>query len=131
MEAERRSTRAVADSGIELTDVPPEITPILNVVRGESGIWTSLNRASARERSTMGLGTPKSLHEWPPGPRTRIWEWQSLPLRLTPEACSNHRLFEATSYIDGRRNVRVFVPPGTSIVLSILATFVLNLFLRR
>ena len=31
----------------------------------------------------------------------------------------------------GRGNVRVFIPIGTSIVLSILLTIVLNLFLRR
>jgi hypothetical protein len=31
----------------------------------------------------------------------------------------------------GRRNVRVFIPLGTSIVLSILLTVILNLLFRR
>lgn len=31
----------------------------------------------------------------------------------------------------GRGNTRVFIPIGTSIVLSIVLTLVLNLFLRR
>src|ERR1043166_3409570 len=72
MEAERKSTRAVADSGIEFTEVPPEMTPMLKVVRGDSGIITSLKRASAREPRAIGLGTPKSLQECPPGPRKVI-----------------------------------------------------------
>ena len=36
---ERRSSRAVADSGMELMEVPPEMWPTLRVVRGgEAGV---------------------------------------------------------------------------------------------
>ncbi len=37
MEVERISTRMLADSGIEFTEVPPRITPTLKVVFGEAG----------------------------------------------------------------------------------------------
>ena len=37
IEVERRSTLMLADSGIEFTEVPPRITPTLNVVFGEAG----------------------------------------------------------------------------------------------
>jgi len=57
------STRMLADSGIEFTDVPPLITPTLNVVLGLSGTGTRLNLSMARASTMMGLGTPKSLQE--------------------------------------------------------------------
>src|SRR5215831_21319027 len=62
----------LADSGIELTEVPPRITPMLNVLLGtaETGVWQK--PSMARARITIGLGAPKSLHECPPGPRTII-----------------------------------------------------------
>ena len=43
MDVERISTRMLADSGIEFTDVPPRITPTLNVVFGETGTGVSVN----------------------------------------------------------------------------------------
>src|SRR5579872_5090649 len=71
-ELDRISTRMLADSGIELTDVPPRITPILNVVFGDDETRVCEKRWIARPRTTIGLGAPKSLHECPPGPRTVI-----------------------------------------------------------
>src|SRR5262249_2670567 len=62
-EVERISTRMLADSGMELTEVPPRMTPMLQVVLGEVGTGTWANPATARARATMGLGAPKSLHE--------------------------------------------------------------------
>ena len=38
---ERRSSRAVADSGMELMEVPPEMWPTLMVVRGSVGSWSA------------------------------------------------------------------------------------------
>src|SRR6266404_9172129 len=70
MEVERRSTRMLADSGIEFTDVPPRITPTLNVVLGVPGTGVRLKTSIVRDRTIIGLGAPKSLHEGPPGPRT-------------------------------------------------------------
>ena len=64
------STRMLADSGIEFTEVPPRITPTLNVVLGEDGTGVCANACTARASTTMGLGAPKSLQECPPGPRT-------------------------------------------------------------
>ena len=60
----------LADSGIEFTEVPPRITPMLNVVLGMLGTVVALKVSIAFARITMGLGAPKSLHECPPGPRT-------------------------------------------------------------
>src|ERR1700722_499044 len=67
---ERISTFILADSGIELTDVPPRITPMLNVVFGVTGTCVDVNVSMARARITIGFGAPKSLHECPHGPRT-------------------------------------------------------------
>ena len=60
----------LADSGIELTEVPPRITPTLNVVFGDAGTGVWLKTRMARASAMIGLGAPKSLQEWPPGPRT-------------------------------------------------------------
>ena len=51
-------------------EVPPEIWPTLKVVRGSDGKGSEATSASAWLRSTMGLGAPASVHEWPPGPDT-------------------------------------------------------------
>ena len=64
------STFMLADSGIEFTDVPPRITPMLKVVFGVAGTGVAVNVSIALARITIGLGAPKSLHECPPGPRT-------------------------------------------------------------
>ena len=37
IDVERMSTRMLADSGMEFTEVPPRMAPILNVVLGEAG----------------------------------------------------------------------------------------------
>src|SRR5277367_4002687 len=65
---ERRSRRAVADSGMELMEVPPEMWPTLMVVRGLVGSLRSAMRARAWLRMRIGLGAPASDQEWPPGP---------------------------------------------------------------
>src|SRR5579872_6400439 len=70
IEVERISTFMLADSGIEFTEVPPRITPILKVVFGTEGTVVAVNVSIALARITMGLGAPKSLQECPPGPRT-------------------------------------------------------------
>ena len=67
--AERMSTLMAADSGIEFTEVPPVITPTLKVVFGEAGTGVRANRSMARASTTIGLAVPKSLQEWPPGPK--------------------------------------------------------------
>src|SRR6266851_5905159 len=65
---ERRSRRAVADSGMELMEVPPEMWPTLMVVRGLVGSLRLAIWVRARLRMRMGLGVPASFQEWPPGP---------------------------------------------------------------
>src|ERR1700731_7664 len=70
VDVERKSTRIEADSGIEFTDVPPRMTPMLNVVLGDAGTGVCVHTSMARERAMIGLGAPKALQEWPPGPRT-------------------------------------------------------------
>src|SRR4051794_40232014 len=70
MDVDRISTFMLADSGIELTDVPPRMTPMLNVVLGVLGTVVAVNASIALARITIGFGAPKSLQEWPPGPRT-------------------------------------------------------------
>ena len=60
----------LADSGMEFTEVPPRITPILNVVLGAVGTVVAAKVSMALPKITIGLGAPKSLHECPPGPRT-------------------------------------------------------------
>ena len=44
IEVERISTFMLADSGIEFTEVPPRITPMLNVVFGEAGTGVAVVR---------------------------------------------------------------------------------------
>src|SRR5579863_4121756 len=63
MEVERISTRMLADSGMELTEVPPRITPMLKVVLGDvgTGVWAKAPMARAKTR--IGFGVPKSLQE--------------------------------------------------------------------
>src|SRR5713226_4663936 len=70
IEVERISTRMLADSGMEFTEVPPRITPMLKVVLGDEGTGVSVNASMARASTRIGLGAPKSLQECPPGPRT-------------------------------------------------------------
>ncbi len=41
---------------MELTDVPPEMTPTLKVVRGDSSATLSLKRASAAREQNDGIG---------------------------------------------------------------------------
>ena len=53
------STRMLADSGIEFTEVPPRITPTLKVVLGDAGTGVWANACTARDSTTMGLGAPK------------------------------------------------------------------------
>jgi hypothetical protein len=65
---ERISRRALAEDGMELTDVPPEIEPTLRVVRGEEGNGRSEMAVRARLSRRIGFGVPASDHEWPPGP---------------------------------------------------------------
>jgi len=72
---ERMSSSTVADSGIELIDVPPAMKPGLKVLRGVSpdGVANEASPARAampRLRIVIGLGVSASLHEWPPGPFT-------------------------------------------------------------
>src|SRR4051812_5813590 len=57
-DAERMSTRIVADSGMEFTLVPPLIAPMLNVVFGSAGTGVAANFATARDSATIGFGTP-------------------------------------------------------------------------
>src|ERR1035441_5305820 len=63
---ERRASQAEAEAGMELMEVPPEIEPMLRVVRGACafGAAGSLGRDSsasrARARMRMGLGAPAS-----------------------------------------------------------------------
>ena len=56
MEVERRSTRMLADSGIEFTDVPPRITPMLNVLLGaaDTGVWQK--RINGARQNHDGIG---------------------------------------------------------------------------
>ena len=68
MLVERSSMSAVADEGMELTEVPPEMWPTLSVVTGALERGRSAMSARARLRRRMGLGAPASDHEWPPGP---------------------------------------------------------------
>ena len=48
-----------AESEIVFTEVPPWITPTLNVVFGSSGTWNSAICAMARPIAWIGLGMPK------------------------------------------------------------------------
>ena len=58
----------MADSGMELMEVPPEMWPTLMVVRGLVGRRSLVSLVRARLRVRMGLGVPASVQEWPPGP---------------------------------------------------------------
>ena len=69
---DRKSTDAVALSGIELTLVPPWIVPRFSVVRGSSGSEVSARTASAAARAAIGFGVPASVKLWPPGPQMLI-----------------------------------------------------------
>src|ERR1700752_2648136 len=53
---------------MELTEVPPWISPILKLVRGDSGTRAATNRAIPRPSAWMGLGRQKPDQLWPPGP---------------------------------------------------------------
>ena len=58
----------MADSGMELMEVPPEMWPTLMVVRGLVG---SLRLGDLGERLAEDedrVGNPASFQEWPPGP---------------------------------------------------------------
>ena len=57
------STLMLADSGMELTDVPPVITPMLKVVFGLAGTEVRPKMSMAWASTTMGFGVPKSLQE--------------------------------------------------------------------
>ena len=65
---ERMSSRAVADSGMELMAVPPEMWPTLRVVAGSVGSLRAAIWVRAWLSRRMGLGVPASIQEWPPGP---------------------------------------------------------------
>ncbi len=56
IDVERRSTRMLADSGIEFTEVPPRITPTLKVVFGEAGTGVCANDCTARDEHDDGIG---------------------------------------------------------------------------
>src|SRR5260370_37940688 len=71
-DSDRKSTFISACAGIEFTDVPPSISPILKLVLGDSGTWPATKRAIPRPSAWMGLGTPKSDQLCPPGPVTAI-----------------------------------------------------------
>ena len=60
----------MADSGMELMEVPPEMWPTLMVVAGVAGSLRLAMAVRARLRMRMGLGVPASVQEWPPGPVT-------------------------------------------------------------
>ena len=49
-------------------EVPPSMLPMLRVVRGLTGSGMLESSLMASAAATMGLGAPKSLQEWPPGP---------------------------------------------------------------
>src|SRR6266852_924028 len=66
--SERISTLSRASWGMEFTEVPPSIWPILKVVRGLAGTFVLMKRTEPRTRALMGLGMPKSDQLWPPGP---------------------------------------------------------------
>src|SRR6266702_2983557 len=66
--SERISTLSRASCGMEFTDVPPSIWPMLKVVRGLAGTFVLMKRTEPRTRALMGLGMPKSDQLWPPGP---------------------------------------------------------------
>ena len=57
-----------AEPEIVFTEVPPWITPTLNVVFGSSGTWNSAICAIARPIAWIGLGMPKFWKLWPPLP---------------------------------------------------------------
>ena len=57
IEDPRPSTRS---DGIEFTDVPPPMTPILKVVFGESGTVTRENTAAACPSAKAGLTRPNA-----------------------------------------------------------------------
>src|SRR6266702_4296959 len=64
-----RSAASSGESwGMEFTEVPPSIWPILKVVRGLAGTFVLMKRTEPRTRALMGLGMPKSDQLWPPGP---------------------------------------------------------------
>ena len=54
------STSIEPSNGIEFTDVPPEITPTLNVVFGLVGTWMSEIAAIARPSAWIGFGMPNA-----------------------------------------------------------------------
>ena len=54
------STSMLPSNGIEFTDVPPEITPTLNVVFGVDGTWMSAMPAIARPSAWIGFGMPNA-----------------------------------------------------------------------
>jgi len=58
--SERISRSIAAEKGIEFTDVPPEITPTLNVVLGEPGTCTSEMPAIALPSAWIGFGMPNA-----------------------------------------------------------------------
>jgi len=45
-----------------ITEVPPSIWPMLNVVRGLAGTLVLIKRTELRTRALIGLGMPKSDH---------------------------------------------------------------------
>ena len=66
----------MADSGMELMEVPPEMWPTLMVVWGSAGSLRAAIWVRAWLSRRMGLGVPASVQEWPPGPVmvvTRKW----------------------------------------------------------
>jgi hypothetical protein len=54
------STSILPVCGIEFTEVPPSITPTLNVVRGSDGTWSPAIPAMARPIAWIGLGMPNA-----------------------------------------------------------------------
>ena len=66
--SERISISMPADADIVFTDVPPSMTPTLNVVLGSSGALKSDIFAIALPIACIGLGSPKSAKLCPPLP---------------------------------------------------------------
>src|SRR3979490_2367559 len=67
-DSDRKSTFICARAGIEFTEVPPSISPILKLVLGDSGTRAATKRAIPRPSAWIGFGTPKSHQVGPPGP---------------------------------------------------------------
>ncbi len=59
-DSDRMSTSMLTSAGIELTEVPPRTTPMLNVVLGSTGTCSRENFAMALPIANAGLTSPNA-----------------------------------------------------------------------